>query len=404
MRQVAFIAEFNPPHLGHAYFIEQIRKKFGEDTCIIAIMSGNYVQRGMPAVLDAYTRAEMALNIGVDLVLELPFPYSASTAERFATAGVSIATNLGSIEYLCFGSESGYIDDLKIIADYLNSSNYETDLYEARKVDKTEGFAFVRQKAVAKQLGDELADLLRHPNNILAIEYIRAIDGLFSDLKPFTIRRRGSYHNTSQEQVDFPSSSLIRRLISEQECNFAEYMGKENADILIRHMRDKDYMIDAEVLFRPMIMMFLREHVLSRTSLPPDCPRDLYVRFLKAAKESTDMDSFLEAVKAKHETDAYIRRALLYLFMGVPNTAFLCPPAYTRVLAANARGREALGLMKKTSKISILTKTADYKKSTLFDMKSQSELAIFAEQVYNLCIKEPRTAAEAVKKAPIIKD
>ncbi len=404
MTNVAFIAEFNPPHLGHAYFVNKIREKFGQDACIIAIMSGNYVQRGLPAVLDAYTRAEMALNIGVDLVLELPFPYSSSSAERFARAGVSIATNLGCIEHLCFGSENGYIEDLSEVADFLSSGEYNTDIFNVRKADRTDGFAVLRQEVVSKHLGRELSEVLRHPNNILAIEYLRAIKDMFSHLKPYTVRRIGSYHNTDKSTVTLPSSSLIRKLISEQNSDFGEFMGETNADILKSHIDSMDYMTDYENLFKPILMMLLKEASRMRASLPPDCPHDLYIRFLQAAPEATSLNEFVSSVRAKHETDAYIRRALLYLFMNVNETAFLRPPAYTRVLAANQKGRETLRLMRKTSKISILTKTAKYKKSTLFDMKSQSELAIFADQVYNLCVKEPRTPADALKKAPIIQE
>ncbi len=404
MTTVAFIAEFNPPHLGHAYFVDKIRNRFGNDTCVIAIMSGNFVQRGSPAVLDAYTRAEMALNIGVDLVLELPFPYSCSTAERFATAGVSIATHLGNIEYLCFGSECGDLEDLKELADILDTHDCFTDIYNIRKSDRTNGYAVLRKYVVQNKLGEELAEILQKPNNILAIEYIRAIKGLFSNLKPYTVKRIGDYHAKMKNMQPLPSASMIRELILKQNKEYANLMGEKNAEILLSRIESGEYLIDPEAMFKPISFMLLREGPFSRTKLPPDCPKDLYVRLVEEAKEVTTLADLLSRVRAKHETNAYIRRALLYLLMNVDNTAFTCPPAYTRVLAANPVGRECLKEMRKTSKISILTKRAKYKKSTLFEMKSQSELAIFADQVYNLCVKEPRIPSDAVKQAPVIQD
>ncbi len=404
MTTVAFVAEFNPPHLGHAYFVDKIRQKFGDDVCVIAIMSSNFVQRGTPAILDVYTRAEMALNIGVDLVLELPFPYSCSSAERFATAGVSIATNLGNIEYLAFGSECGDMVDLQSIADYLDSSAFDTDIYEARKDFRSDGYARLRQKLVQKELGEEQAAILRHPNNILAIEYLRAIADLVSPLKPFTIKRLGNYHAKKTNTSPMPSSSMLREMIAEGHTDFSAVMGEENAAILRECTENGHYIEDAEALFKPISIKLLREAGRVRLDYPPDCPKDLYVRFLSEIREVTSIDELLARVHAKHETDAFIRRALLYLLMDVEPFAFATPPAYTRVLAASRIGRECLKEMRHTSKISILTKTAKYKKSTTFDMKSQSELAILADQVYNLCVKEPRTPSDAVKKAPIIKE
>ncbi len=404
MTTVAFIAEFNPPHLGHAYFIEKIRQRFGPDTRVVAIMSSNFVQRGTPAVLDAYTRAEMALNIGVDLVLELPFPYSASSAERFATAGVSIATNLGNIEYLCFGSECGDLEDLTRIAKLLNSTECYTDIYNVRKSDPIKGYAVLREVYVLQQLGEEMSEILHHPNNILAIEYLRAIEELFSNLKPFTVKRIGDYHAKKKNMNPFPSSTMLREMIADQCNDYTEYMGKKNSDILVSQMNSGRYLIDPEVMFKPISFMLLRERSVPRRKMPPDCPYDLYVRFLKEAQEATTLRMLLDRVRAKHETDAYIRRALLYLLMNVDKTAFISPPAYTRVLAANAAGRECLKEMRKTSKLTILTKRSTYKKSTYLEMKSQSELAIFADQVYNLCIEEPRLPSDAVKQAPVIQE
>ncbi len=405
MTTVAFIAEFNPPHLGHAYFVEKIRKHFGDDACVVAIMSGNFVQRGTPAVLDAYTRAEMALNIGVDLVLELPFPYSSSTAERFATAGVSIAENLGNIEYLCFGSECGDLEDLTRIALLLNSKAYETDIFNARKDDPQTGFAILRERYILQALGEECMTLLRHPNNILAIEYLRAIDGLFSKLKPYTVKRLGDYHAKKMNASPMPSSSMIRELISEQNDEYTSVMGESNAEILRKCIDEGRYISDPEVLFKTISITLMREKRRSRGEgqLPPDCTYDLYERLVKEIQNVTSLAELLEKVRAKHETDSYIRRALLYLLMNIDQSAFISPPAYTRVLATNVRGRECLKEMRKTSRISILTKRAKYKKSTVFEMKSQSELAIFADQVYNLCVKEPCLPSDAVKKAPIIK-
>ncbi len=403
MKTVAFIAELNPPHLGHAYFVKQIKELFGQDTEIIAIMSGSYVQRGMPAVTDSYTRAEMALHLGVDLVLELPFPYSSSNAERFAKAGVAIAAGLGCVDVLCFGSECGDIQILSDIASVMDQSDFKTNVSDVRKSEQKIGYPELIEMLIGKSLGFEAADIMKHPNNILAVEYLRALHKLAPDILPCTIRRIGDYHS-NDNTAEFPSASYIRRLISEQNYHLEELMGKENADLLTRNIESGNYVTDMEALFTYCVSTLLYERRYPRKSLPADCSFDLYHRFLRQIDHASSPDELIRLVRAKHETEASVRRALLYLVLHVKKDSMNDPPAYTRVLALNHIGRSILKNIQKKKTICILTKTADYKKMSSKTAKSQTELAIFADQVYNLCIKERRMISEAIKKSPKIRE
>ncbi len=402
MKIVAFIAEFNPPHLGHSYFVDSIKQRFGEDTIIVAVMSGNYVQRGTPAICDVYARAEMALNIGVDLVLELPFPFSSSTAERFASAGISILDSLNCIDVVCFGSECGEIKPLKKIAEFLNSDTYIERLNNIRKAVPQSGYAHLREQIVVDVLGETYGCLLSKPNNILAVEYLRALSRLSSGMTPYTVQRIGDYHSLETSPSVFPSASMIREVISRQNIDLANYMGEKNALILKQETDKGAYSTELNGFSRICLAMLLAERRSPRKELPKECSADLYERFLNQAPNALDLNDLLARVRAKHETESAVKRALLHLILSVPANALDIPPAYTRVLAANEKGCSVLRAIRKKASIVILTKTADYKKIKTNCAKCQTELAIFADQVYNLCVMSPRKASDAVKHGPII--
>ena len=172
MVTVAVIAEYNPFHKGHEYHINKIRSEFGEDTRIIAIMSGNYTERGEMAITDKYIRAEAAVECGVNLVLEIPFPYSSSSAEFYAQSGIKIANEIGVVDYISFGSESGNLDKIIEISTNMTTSVYK-NAYISLKSDKEYkgyGYAELCEIAYSRAFGKDVSEYLK-PNNILAIEF-----------------------------------------------------------------------------------------------------------------------------------------------------------------------------------------------------------------------------------------
>ena len=213
---VAIIAEYNPFHSGHAYQLDAIREEFGADTNIIAVMSGNYTQRGEIAVADKYLRAEWAVRCGVNLVLELPFPYSMSSAEIFARAAVSIITSLGVVDYISFGSEIGDKDKLSAIAENMLKPEYNESFLtlSASPEYKNLGYPALCEAAYKNAFSLDITDVFK-PNNILAIEYIKAVKELSSPVKIHTVKRLGAGYS-EKELVGFrhPSAMSIRKALA----------------------------------------------------------------------------------------------------------------------------------------------------------------------------------------------
>ena len=219
MKIVGIIAEYNPFHKGHEFHIEKAKKITGADAAII-IMSGDYVQRGIPSIMPKHLRTQMALACGADVVLELPVCYATGSAEYFATGAVSLLEALGCVDYLCFGSECGEIKILQQIADVLCK---ETELYKVllqKHLKNGNAFPAARKLAFIEYLGknkslscipEQISAILDSPNNILAIEYLKALSFLNSSIEPVTITREGAgYHDQTLGGL-FSSASALRQ-------------------------------------------------------------------------------------------------------------------------------------------------------------------------------------------------
>ena len=207
------VSEFNPFHRGHEFLLKEIRRKGYSH--IVAVMSGNYVQRGEPAIFSKWARTKMALQCGVDLVIELPLPWSLSGAERFAFGGVSCLHSLNCVDALAFGSECGEIESLMKLALLLNSDEFKNEVQKQLKNGSS--FAVARKMAVAELVGENSAALMDSPNNILGIEYCKALIKLSSQIRPFTIKRIGAgHHEESVPRFRFPLLETENRAISDR--------------------------------------------------------------------------------------------------------------------------------------------------------------------------------------------
>ncbi|MBO7389718.1 MAG: nucleotidyltransferase family protein, partial [Oscillospiraceae bacterium] len=214
MNAVGIVAEYNPFHKGHEYHIKSTKELLGTDLPVVAVMSGDYVQRGECAVFDKFARAKAAVLSGADLVVELPAPYALSSAENYALSSVSLLKAL-RISHISFGSECGDVKTLESLAELVGSSSFISELKSYISDNPSVSFASARQILAEKYLGKN-GKLLESPNNILAVEYLKAINNLETDITPVTVKRMGAGHDTVCDDL-FKSASDIRERILKEE-------------------------------------------------------------------------------------------------------------------------------------------------------------------------------------------
>lgn len=334
MKIVGIICEYNPLHNGHARQIRFIRDLYGEDCAIVCLMSGNFVQRGKPAVFHKMVRAEAALAVGADLVLELPVQYALSSAEGFAAGGVSI---LGSFcDELCFGSESGDAEGLMNTARALLSPDFSPALREY--LDQGLSFPAARQKAL-EHLGTDGA-LLSTPNDILGVEYCKAILTTGTFMRPLVITRQGSYHDTAPDRVN-PSATALR-LCMELGTDIAPYV----PECTVPLFASAD-LYTPEYGERAMLAK-LRTMADEEFEALPFGSEGLWRKLMHESRSRATLEEIASAVKSKRYTRTRIDRMILCAFLGITREMMESPAPYTRVLGFSQRGRDALRTAKET--------------------------------------------------------
>ena len=398
MSTVAVICEYNPFHSGHLYHFECIRRDFGADTNIVAIMSGNFTQRGELAIAPKSYRAKAALLLGANLVLELPFPFSSSSAEIFASAGVSIANSLGFVDYISFGSESGEIATLENAASIIDSDDFSRAFAKLSE-NKNLGYP-ERYEAAYRSLAKD--DVTFTPNNILAIEYIRAIRKLGSRIKPHTVARHGAgYTDRALSESAHPSAMAIRSAINSNDMSAIDKLPGASLDALKSALADADF---------PTNESRLSAAVISSLRLNPDSPREdyhdagdgLYNRLKSASFEANDISSLLELSATKIYTNARLKRAMWNVFLGVTSSDVKIPPKYTQVLALDPSGMLLLKSQRKRDDFFVLTKPADTKAFS-DDALKQKLLSDKADSIYELAKPMPKSGKSALRFTPYVK-
>lgn len=356
MKAVGIIAEYNPFHNGHLYQINKAKELSGADG-VVCIMSGNFVQRGQIAICDKWTRAEMALSSGVDLVIELPCYYSLGSAEVFANGGVSSLNALGLIDELWFGSECGDIEKLNEAAIALSNETEQISIDIKKYLDKGMSYPSARTKAYSKSLGlDE--EIMSAPNNILAIEYIKAINKLNRRISPKTITRyKTEYHSTTPSD-SFASATAIRKLISDGK-DFSTYIPIEAYKTWQKAVQNRvapvfESALDNVVLYK------LRSMPLRELANINDVTEGLEYRIKEAAVKSTSACELINIVKTKRYTTSRISRIIWSAVIGIKESPFIKKPEYIRVLGLNKTGAKILAKAKKNATLPIITKMADF--------------------------------------------
>lgn len=353
MRVVGIVTEFNPFHNGHALLLERAREAMGEDTAVVCCMSGDFVQRGEAAVWSKFARAEAAARCGADLVFELPLPWALSSAEGFARGGVGLLAALGVVDCLCFGSECGETEPLERAAEALLSPALAAEL--RRELESGIPFAAARQRALAAVTDEETACLVETPNNILAVEYIRAIYELGLDLGFMTVRREGAEHDGQGEGSIRSASELRSRIAAGKSCS--GFMPDAAIAVFEREAERGRGPVLMETL-EPMLLARLRMLPDEEFSRLPDASEGLGNRLRAAVRDEPTLDGVLAAAKSKRYALSRIRRMTMCACLGVREGMAEGVPPYARLLAASERGRELLRRAQDKSRIPIITKAA----------------------------------------------
>lgn len=369
------ISEFNPFHKGHKYLVDQC-KKMGA-THITAIMSGNFVQRGDVAVVSKHIRTKMALLCGVDLVIELPLPFAVANAEVFAQGGVYLADSMGCIDNLAFGSECGSVQPLVKTAEIIESNIFK----EQFKNEIAKGISYPTALTnTINSIDNSLSSVIASPNNVLGIEYIKAINKYSSNITPVTVKREGDSHNSTIINSEMASASNIRNLILNGK-SIDKYIPSNALAIL------KDAVTNGETaaLENNMrgLLLKLRNMSVEDIFKIADVTEGLENRFYNSIQHNCSIDEIIEKTKAKRYTQARIRRLLISCLLDITVNYTKNPPMYIRVLGFNKNGAEILNRMKHTAKVPVITKLTNLPKNISDNAKAMLNLEIKSTDIYN---------------------
>lgn len=327
MKICGIIAEYNPFHNGHKYQIEETKRRFGA-THTVAVMSGNFTQRGDTAIFDKYKRAEVALKNGVDLVIELPVAYALGSAEQFALGAVSVLQSLGCVDMLSFGSECGDIDLLHETAGAVVYAQQHDDFFRFMRSGDTLPVAL--QKTIEKYYESEIIETLAEPNNTLAVEYLKAMDEMGCLFEPVTIGRTGTGHDSDEVSGNIASASKIRKMI----------LAGEDVSAFVPELPDGE---TADIRnLETAILAKLRTMSQKEIEKAPNVLMGLENRIYKSARVATNLAELYMLIKTKRYTLARIRRIVLACFLGIKKSDLKKSPSYIRILGMNGKGREIL--------------------------------------------------------------
>lgn len=370
MSVIGIVAEYNPFHYGHLHHLTETIRQLGTDCPVVCVMSGDFIQRGQAAVYSKFARAEAAISCGVDLVLELPLPWTLSSAEGFARGAVGLLAATGVVTHLSFGSECGEVEPLERLAELLLNPLFGSDIKDELNRDEGISFAVARQRAASKRVG-ELACQLETPNNILAVEYLKAIFDQSLDIIPVTVQRFGSGHDQTSESGP-RSASEIRRAIAGG-ADIAGSIPTKSHEIYLRENKlGRGPVLDDDL--ESAILSRLRMLDDAAFAVLPDAGEGLNFRLARAAREESTFDAVVASAKTKRYALSRIRRMTMCAALGITAQDAQGIPPYARVLAATQRGCALLREMSTKSTVPVITKPASVK-----------ELDEHCQHIFNVC-------------------
>lgn len=346
MKITGIVCEYNPFHNGHLYHLKKTRENGA--THIVAVMSGNYVQRGDTAVMDKFERAKLAVKGGADLVIEIPTVYALSSAEFYAKGAIYILDSIGCVDEISFGSEAGSVSELEKAAEIADECSGAPELEEYLKSGMSYPNAIntMIYSSYGKKLSNRISDILASPNNVLAVEYLKALRRLNSSITPFTIQRKSAAHDSMTVLDGISSASYIRKCMNEK----SDFSGLVPAYVSQAYINAYSAGKTADISNLERIIIYKL-----RTSSPeelreiPDVGQGLEYRILAAA-DKNNLDEIFMSIKTKRYTMARIKRILLNMLIGVKKSDLETLPPYGRILAVTERGRDILSKAKNTGK------------------------------------------------------
>ena len=351
MNAAGIICEYNPFHSAHAYHIVETKRLLGDNAAVVCVMSGNFVQRGEPAMFEKHARAEAAVLCGADLVVELPLPWAMAQAERFALGGVAVLDALGVCKTLSFGSECGSAEELAAIADCL--ADPAADALIAAELKKGITYAAARENAL-RQLAGSPADLITHPNNILGVEYLRALKKLGSTMTPLAVPRAGTEHDGDAPSGRFASASLLRNLLTGGGDPW-RFIPERAAAVFRRELEEGRAPVAPLSLETPILTRLRTLDDTAWQSLPEDA-EGLSLRLMKYGRTEPTLQGVLQKTKSKRYTMAKIKRMTFSAVLSLRAEDCEGLPPYVRVLAFNDMGRTILRWASLRAKLPIVTK------------------------------------------------
>ena len=390
MKILGIITEYNPFHNGHLYHLFKAKEITGADY-VVAVMSGNFLQRGEPAIINKWARTKMALNAGVDLIIELPFVFSTQDANGFAFGAVKLLDSLQIIDYLCFGCETDNLDTLYSISNFLH---IEPQKYKELIVHNSKnGYEFPRARAQAlceyhrivgidgleKISPLELSKLLKYPNNILALEYIKHLINLKSKIKPMAIKRMGACYHQKNIKGKISSATSIRNEILSSLSSpktdlfilndkIKSTIPQSGFPILEKELREGRGPITSDS-YRQYILATLRRMSLEDISRVQGVTEGLENRIKKASLKSSTVEQLINSIKTRRYTRTKIQRIILHLMMNLSKkdvkTFNRCGPLYARVLGFSKKGKTLLRTIKKSSSTPLISKLSNYLRQTI---------------------------------------
>ncbi len=389
---LGIVSEYNPFHNGHVLHLET-SKKLTQTDFTVAVMSGNFVQRGDTSIVDKWTKAEMAIKSGIDLVIELPTLYAISSAENFADGAIKILNSLGVVDYVSFGSEIGDITALNDVANILYKEPKELSSMITTQLKSGLSYPKAREIALTQFFGTskKYSDIISNPNNILGVEYLKSLRKHHSNIKPITIKRDYSDYNSKTEKNGIASATAIRTMIQNNK-NVHYVVPYETYELLDECINEGKIIKDLSV-FEKEIIYVLRKMSLSEIESLPDVSEGLENKIKLAANTCNNLNDLISKIKSKRYTQTRIQRILLYALLNISkkdiNLSKKATP-YIRVLGFNKHGKRIISAIASANpKLHIIVSVKKFMEnsndSTLRKILSKD---IFATNVYTLGYKK----------------
>lgn len=379
MAAVGIVCEYNPFHLGHEKQLRMARERLGGSTPVVCLMSGNFVQRGAPALFDKTVRARAAVECGASLVLELPVTCALSSAEGFARGAVEIFDRLGAVDTLCFGSETGDAAALVRAAEAMTAPAFT----QALRLALTDGLSYpaARQRALEETLGD--GALLTSPNDILAAEYCKALFERRSRIRPLAVRREGGYHDETPD-AENPSATAVRASLLRGE-SWRQLVPEAAAAVYDGAARYTLTSGERAVLAR------LRGMPEAEWAQLPFGSEGLWSKLRRAVQTEHSVEEILCTAKSKRYPRTRLQRMLMCGYLGITQADLARPRTYVRVLAFDERGRALLRRMRQSAAICVINageRPADAAYYAL-ECRCAALYGLFAESdTETLCVRE----------------